>query len=310
MTSPSYAPDAGQKGSGDRHRPCSDCDPELLDDLKCKAKGVEAQAAYNAAHMEALAQARTKFEGARSAYSTARSAASILVKDVGNQLNHLIDQLKCLINDPSVIERIDCAYGRIKERLAACGGKSGCYFHDECDFDDLVRDCDPESVPKHVANIERRTKEAEDCFNDLIQEPTKLPERVAKLQAEVADISSKTGGDPAKTDFKRLYAAALVARQHLKDVWRGFADVNAYVDCLCHALTCILKGHTAIAILMGKAAVHKCQQQAIEEACTRLRENTVDEVMAEYLRICASHRDNESSCHDDDPYRYHSPSSR
>jgi len=69
-------------------------------------------------------------------------------------------------------------------------------------------------------------------------------------------------------------------------VWRGFEHTNAYVECLCRALTCQLKGHTAIAVLKGVAAVDECRREAVEEACQRLRDNTVEEVIAEYIRIC------------------------
>ena len=63
-------------GCGDRdHERCPCCDPGLLDDLKCKAKGIEEQAKYNADNGQKLDDARTAFEAARAAYNKARSKA-------------------------------------------------------------------------------------------------------------------------------------------------------------------------------------------------------------------------------------------
>jgi hypothetical protein len=287
MTSPANATEATQEAPAERPAPTPDCDPDLLDDLKCKAQGVAAQAAYNAAHMDALSQARTAYDAARAAYGTARSAAVPTVAEIRHQLTQIIDQLQCLINDRHEVDCLDRAWDAVVERLRECGDKSGCYFTDDCDFDDDVEDCPPEDVPGRIAEIQRRTEAAERAFADLIQEPTALPGRVAALKTEVAGIATAMAGDAKTTDFKRLYASALVAWRKLSAIWRGFEHTNAYVDCLCRALTCQLKGHTAIAILTGVAAVHACRQQAVEQGCQRLRDNTVDEVMAEYIRICA-----------------------
>ena len=60
------------------HEGCPRCDPGLLDELKCKAKGIQTQAEYNAAHGQELDDARTAFKAARAAYNTARSAAEPL----------------------------------------------------------------------------------------------------------------------------------------------------------------------------------------------------------------------------------------
>lgn len=288
MTRPGYETEATPERPEERHEPCPDCDPDLLDELKCRAQGIDAQAKYNDAHISALTNARTQYDAARSAYSAARNAAAPTVHEVRQQLTQVIDQLQCLVDDRREIHLIDQAYARVEERLHACGDTSGCYFDDDCDFDD-VHDCLPEDVPGRIAEIERRTKAAEACFADLIQEPTNLATRVTQLQAEVKDLMTKMGGDPKTTDFKQLYVAALVGQRHLAAVWRGFEHTNAYVDCLCRALTCQLKGHTAIAILQGRAAVQACHQQSRDDACKRLREHTVDEVMAEYIRARTSY---------------------
>lgn len=261
-----------------------DCDPGLLDELACEAKGVEATAAYNAAHMEALTKARARYDGARSAYSAASDAASPLLVEGRKQVHKLVEQLECLINDEDTIARLNTSFDRVERRLHACGEQEGCYFRGDCDFDDEVRNCSHHEVPSRAAAIQRRVTEAEDCFTDLIDEPTKLAARVKKIQDEIADITKITGAPGESPDYRRLYAATLVTRQHLDSVWRGFRDVNAYIDCLCRALTCMLKGHAAIAQLKGRDAVHQCHHDLREKACAHLRDHTVDEVMAEYIR--------------------------
>jgi hypothetical protein len=300
MTSAPYETGASRDRPEEHHRPSPDCDPGLLDDVRCRAKGIEAEAAYNAQHMEELTQARAQYDTARSAYSTARNAAAHTVQDLRQQLAQIIDQLKCLVDDAWEIRLLDRAYALVAEKLDACGGDDGCYFRDDCDFDDDVRDCHPKDVPAKIADIERRTEIATRAFVDLIAEPTNLPTRVADVQAEVKAIVAKMAAEQSTVDFKVLYAAALVARRHLAAVWRGFEHVNEYVDCLCRALTCRFKGHAAISVLKGRAAVHECHRLAGEARCEHLRKQTVDEVMAEYVRIRSTpHDESEEEPHDD-----------
>ncbi|WP_214406931.1 hypothetical protein [Pseudonocardia lacus] len=112
-----------------------------------------------------------------------------------------------------------------------------------------------------------------------------LAARVARVLAEIADIEkhAEQGDWPAS----KVYAAALVARWHLATVYKGFDDVNEYVDCLCRALTCLITGHAAVARLKRKQAVNKCHKDTWEKACAALDTHAVDEVLAEYLRICS-----------------------
>jgi len=299
MTS-AQEPGTSREGPDERHTPCPDCDPELLDELKCRAKGIEAQAAYNALKMDELAQARTQYDTARSAYSAARTAAAPAVQELRHQLAQVIDQLKCLVDSAREIALLDRAYATVKERLDACGDTSGCYFQDDCDFDDEVHNCRPEDTAGKIADIDRRVQAAKAAFVDLIAEPTNLAKRLADLQAEVRDIVTKMAADPRTVDFKQLYAAALVAKRHLAAIWRGFEHANAYVDCLCGALTCQFKGHAAISVLKGRAAVHECHRLAGEARCDHLRKQTADEVMAEYIRIRSAPHDDYDSERDEE----------
>ncbi len=348
----------GGAGFEDRdHGRWAGCDPDLLDELKCQASGIQAQAEYNAAHAQDLADARDAFKKARAAYNAARSAAVPLVADVRRQLEDLADRVRCQL-DRHDAECIDTAFGRVSERLDRCGHGRGCCADGDCDYDD-IRDCDADDVPGRKAVIEYRTKEAQECFWCLIGEHTIVPKKQASSgtapagaapaaaatapSAPAAPLPPATASPPAATaappaataappaasaapaaapvspgdapepalpgrvkdlqgeidkittaaadgswDPPQLYAAVLVARRHLKDVWRGFANVNEYMECLCRALTCMIKGYAAIGELTRQAAVNQCYRDSWKTMCDDLAANTVAEVLAEYLRICES----------------------
>ncbi len=322
------------------HEGCADCDPGLLDDLKCQAAGIQQQADYNAAHGPELDGARTAFAAARGAYNEVRGKAEPLVAKARHQLEELEDRVRCQL-DGADAGRIERAWWRIVERLDRCGHERGCCCDEPCDFDEQVREVAPEDVPGRLAMIESRTKEASECFWSLIGEytvvsapapPTSpnvpaaptapaapapvatagpaaaatpaipaapatvtpapppaplaaLPARVKAMQDEIEAISKAAA--EGSWDPPTLYAAVLVARRHLKDVWRGFVNVNEYMDCLCQALTCMIKGHAAIGELIRLCAVELCFRESWKAGCKYLEDNTVDEVLAEYLRVCA-----------------------
>jgi hypothetical protein len=271
-------------------QPCPECDPGLLDSLPCAAKGIEARAQYNKDHEEALGQARTQYDGARKAYTTARTGASPLVTDARQQLEKLLEQLDCMIGDPHTIKKLERAWKKVRAELKA-HDKWGCYLTTDCNFDDDIQDCLAEDLPSRIADIERRVGEAEDFFTVLTQEPANLTDRVTKAQAGIADIDAKVKAGPAPEDLPELYAAALVAQLHLDVVWGGWRDVNQYMDCLCGALTCSFRGHAAISELTQRLAVEDCRQQSAADYLTQLRENTAQAVMAEYLRVSAAYGD-------------------
>ncbi|WP_086839416.1 hypothetical protein [Amycolatopsis kentuckyensis] len=118
-----------------------------------------------------------------------------------------------------------------------------------------------------------------------------LPQRVADLGREIdriAEYLAKEEADPLS-----LYAAALVARLRLKNIWLGFHTVNDYVDCLCACLTTIVKGRASISLLVRRAAVEHCYRDSWKAACARLEKDALDEVIARYHRICARDDDHD-----------------
>jgi hypothetical protein len=312
------------------------CDSGPLDDLACQAKGVAAQAAYNADQEAELKQARAEFAAARSAYYAVRHEAEKAVKAGHDQLNRIFGN-RCQI-DKADAQRIDRAWQRVKVRLEQCCSAPCCDDCD-CDWDDEIRDCDvPAEIAAKIAEIGWHITEAKECFDTLIDETTPLPPapgdpapsapatstkagpaaaanagttptdpppsaptglaaRVARVLAEIAEIEehAEKGTWPAS----RVYAAALVARWHLNTVWNGFDDVNEYVDCLCRTLTCLIKGHAAVAKLKRKQAVYECFRDTWDKDCATLDEQAVDEVLAEYLRICAAGHDADSDSDSD-----------
>jgi hypothetical protein len=64
----------------------------------------------------------------------------------------------------------------------------------------------------------------------------------------------------------------------------------------------MIKGHAAIGELTRQAAVNQCYRESWKAACKHLRDNTVEEVLAEYLRVCRERGDDDDGRHrgDDD----------
>ena len=110
------------------HEPPDDpyCDPDLIDDLKCQAEGIAAQAKYNEETQPALQKAREDYAKARGDYRTARTAATVQVQDLRHQVKQLIERIRCQITQDEVTECLDRAFRHICRRLEKCGYGGGC----------------------------------------------------------------------------------------------------------------------------------------------------------------------------------------
>jgi hypothetical protein len=253
---------------------CPECDLRALDDLKCDAEGMKAQAEYTTGKQADLDARRTKFDGARAAYSDARAAVKDDVREIRHQLTRILDQLRrCLPED--VIRCLDHAWEDVRERLEDCGMPKGCCIDDDCEFETSCDDVSTADLLTRKADYERRVKEAEDCFDQLIKEPDELKQRVAALKAAVEALAKDTTTDP-----ERSYAQALWYWRRLEDIYLGFEHANDYHDCLCQALMCSVKGHRAIAVLVGELAVRDCRYRAEKARCEWLKTHVVDEILA------------------------------
>ena len=283
---------------GGGHEPPDDvdCDPDLIDELECQAEGIAAQAKYNEESQPALKKAREDYAKARGDYRTARATATVQVQDLRHQVKQLIERIRCQIKQDEVVDCLDRAFRRICRRLDKCGYGGGCCSTDPCEFDKTCPD-DYDELVSRIAEYQARLSREKDCFDKLVLEPTKLTERVAAAKAEVDAVNAGFAGDPATVDLKKLYVAALVAQLHLSSawIWNGFDDTQAYVDCLCRALTCWTRASDAVSVLTGCKAVKDCQKAARRKACEDLRTKTVEEVLLEYERLCGSDR-----CGDED----------
>lgn len=296
MISESSARDRERRGDNetpDRDR--DDCDPRLVDCLKCKAAGIAAQADYNSQHQPELEAAQTTYDTTRKTYRDARGGVALQVQDMRHQIKHLIERIKCLIKQKRVVECIDEAYLLVVAQLDECGYPEGCCADDECEFDTDCGDLDYDELVKRITRYQAHADRAKACFTKLVTEPTELVKRVAACKAEVDAINAALGAEPANTDLKKVYAQAKVARRHIGHIWNGFDETRDFVECLCRALTCWTKGCAAVSVLTGAQAVADCEQKANDARCTNLHDNTVDEIITVYERICPH-----PSCDDSD----------
>ena len=268
-----------------------DCDPDLIDKLKCEAEGIAAQAKYNEQTQPVLAQASDDYAKARGDYRTARAAATVQVQDLRHEVRQLVERIRCQIKQEEVVECLDRAFRHICHRLKKCGYGSGCCSTGSCEFDKTCPD-DYDELVSRIAEYEARRDREKDCFNTLVGEPAALTQRVADAKAEVDAVNADLAGDPATVDLKKVYAKALVAQFHLgsKWIWNGFDDTQAYLDCLCRALTCWTKASDAVSVLTGCKAVKDCHKRSRQEYCEALRTKTVEEILLEYERLCGSER--------------------
>jgi hypothetical protein len=122
------------------------------------------------------------------------------------------------------------------------------------------------------------------------------------VKAEVASLTSDLGKDPATLDLKRLYARALVVKWKIRKVWGAFGQVQKFVDCLCQALTCWTKGCQAVYQLSGAKAIAECKEKAKKDRCDKLRNETVEQVLAAYDRLCAEPECTEEESNGGDDY--------
>ncbi|MEU5952118.1 hypothetical protein [Streptomyces sp. NPDC047525] len=283
----------GHRSSDAQPKPCADCDPNGLDTLKCDAEGVKKQAEVTTSAAAKLAERRTKYDAARAKYTQAREDAAKVVEESGVQLAQLLERLKCTIDDERIVTRMKRAHQSVQAKLEECGAPGGCCADDECDFDANTAGVALSELYARRADIGRHTTQAEKCFDDLIGEPEELTKRTTAIKDELAKISEAMGKGEKGYALVRLYARLLVVKQWLIDVWRGFSSSNDYVNCLCKALTCSLKGWQALAVIEGAIAKAECQEEAAEDRCAELQQSLVEELLAEYSKLLKQGGDGE-----------------
>lgn len=272
-----------------RPKPPDDgCDPSSIDELRCRASGVAAQAAYNATYQPDLVAAQKDYETARKAYREARHEAALAVQDMKHQIKHLLERIRCLIEQDRVVRCLDEAFCEVSKQLECCEGPVGCCVE--------AREYDSDPPPKfdklvrRIEQYQRWVDSAKECFGTLVGEPASLKLRVAAAKAAIDKVNADLAEDPAKVDLKRVYAEALVAQRSVSQIWNGFADATEFIDCLCRALTSWSTGGEAVSVLTGAKAVQECNRAAAKAWCDALRANPADEILTGYDRLCPSQK--------------------
>ncbi|WP_018353256.1 hypothetical protein [Longispora albida] len=276
---------------------CGDCQPGLIDCLRCRTQAIARQAEYNATAQPELEAAQKAYEEARRAYRAKRRDVSLEVQDLRHENKRLLDRLRCLIKQESVVRCLDDAWCEIAGELDTCTGTPICCSEKvtpapevpDVDWDcgaPLLTDDEYEALEAGATAHRNRADKFKACFESLVKEPEELGKRVQEIRAAIDAITAGLAADSATVDLKELYAKALVARRHLRLVWNGFNEAKDYADCLCRTLTCWSSASAAISKLLGRLAFEECRRAADQARCEELRKNTVDQILTRYEKLC------------------------
>ncbi|MGW5347698.1 hypothetical protein [Streptomyces sp. HUAS TT3] len=263
------------------------CDPGAIDELACIATGIQRRAEVTQEHLPQLREFQEKFNGARTRYTRARLAAKADLDEAAATLGKVREQIRCRVGH----EQRHClaqAVDRVFDDIRRCAGGWGCCTDDcGCEFSDVVHPDDTvASLASRIARYTQDTQKAAACFTALDGEVTALPERAVKIRTDAVQLLADVCDPVLGQDVVRLYARLLVLLRRIAEAFRGFGSVSEFVDCLCKALLCVLKGWQAIAVLEGARAELLCKEETRRRACERKQQETVEEVMAEYARLC------------------------
>jgi hypothetical protein len=291
----------------DHHEPpCEDCDLHGVDDLACESKGIADQAAYIAAHAQALKTRRAAYDTARTAYTTARADVAAAVKGIRKDLHQIREQLRCQIDD-DVLECLDRAWYEVAERLEGCGEPAtGCCMGD-CDLDEWAQGHQDDTIHQltaRIARIDQHVTQAEACFDKLTGEPAAMRSRVTQLRTDLDALLAEIA-DTRNVDPRHAYATLRWLWHRFDDIWLGFPYARDFHDCLCRALTCSASGRRLLGIITGWLGVLTCRQEAEDTRCAWLRTHVVDEVLAICAKGCEPDHDDHHQHHDHDHHDHH-----
>jgi hypothetical protein len=284
---PQQEPESGQDE-------CRDCDPRHFANRGCRRRGVEDEAAYLAQEKPALEQAQTDYATTRKAYRDKRHSVALQVQDLRHQIRHMVDRVRCLIQQDRVVDCLDRAFASICEQLDECGPVGGCCVDDDddCEFDVECPE-DYDELVRRIADYTAHLTRDKACFATLVAEPAALQARVDSATQAVHDVAEALTKDPSTIDLKTWYANALVAQRALQLIWNGFPETKDFLDCLCRVYDCWINAVDAVAILTREKGVKDCHREARETHCQDLAAKTADAIVMEYERICChGHRHN------------------
>ena len=134
-----------------------------------------------------------------------------------------------------------------------------------------------------IAQYRRAAADNQACFDSLIKLLTEIPQVTAKLKADVAALENESKSADGTTAV-RLFARYLVLKHQLSGggLFGGFANVNAYMDCLCKAMQCSYAAWQAVIELEGRKAFLECQDKAAQAECERKKKDILEDLLCEY----------------------------
>lgn len=282
--------DETRQSNGDDGCPPTEqtCDPASIDLVACRAEGIAKQAEYDAKYTPDLSAAKQKYDDARKQYRLARKDAAIPYKEMRHQAKHLVERIRCMIEQRRVWVCLDDAYCEVIHDLDCCQHPPGCCVR-ERDFDvSTAEQLGVHGLERLIKRYQRWTDEAKDCFTKLLGEPAALTQRVTDAKAKLAEIEKALSDDKSPIDLKLQYASAKVAQRNVEQIYQGFNRTQDYVDCLCLALTTWSNGCQAVSELTRIEAFKQCCDRQEQQRCTELETKTVDEILAVYDRLCGS----------------------
>jgi hypothetical protein len=252
--------------------PSMNCDNARVDDLKCEAEGLKAEAAEEAGTAVAQENRKKATEAARTAYRTERTAAEAAVKALETRLKDLTGLIECKVHaDRRPL--IKSAFDEVLECIRECSETTDDRVPEDCGF------TSEEWTTDRVAGLRARVEKVEKYFDEILtKEPEALKNRVAAVTKLVDDLAKAK--DVEGTDWERLYVQALEAGWKLKMVYRPFDDANVYQDDLCRGLTCSLEGRRLLRRLVADKAFEDCQTRSRKTRCDEMRTNLVSETLA------------------------------
>lgn len=255
------------------------CDLTGIDNLGCKVAGVAAEADYLKGHQAKLAERRTQFDTARTAYQKAFTDVTAQRTTIQEKLAKLKEQLCQVCAEDRTC--LDEAWASVKAELEKCGTSGGCCVAEaDRTIDSKVEGGDtpaPEAVRAVITRLEAQAERVERCFSTLFAEPGELTKRATALATAVGKIQPNT--DPVQA-----YAETLWAEHQLSTLDGGFATPAAFEDCLCIALKVSLELRQTLARLTGLAAERTCQHDKERTRCDWLLANVISEIIARCRR--------------------------
>jgi len=271
------------------------CDPNEIGKLACGSKRIERQAAVTQEIQAKLDGYRASFATARADYTTAWKAAEADRTAAAATLEKVAKQLRCRL-DEDTETCLDRVWGAVRDGLDNCAkGTEGCRVG-PCDANDSVAaDESLGSLAGRIEDLRNQATTHEATFEDLLEEITKLPERATRAKEEVTTLetdahAAETASDApagAVTSVVRLNARALVAGWRLRHVRGGFDSIDDFLDCLCQALTAVLRTWSAVVILEGEKAYRACVAGADTDSCAVLLADPLTALLDRFVKECA-----------------------